>query len=160
MNNPKRSKFGENFLKLDSYAEPVQFNYDGGQAKFMTRIGSFITLLEITTVLYFAFSRLTLMASKEAGSITSTFEVPKPNTLYGADKNFTFAFGISTFTGSDTTADVADYFSISAIQVNWNETANEGYRTSSLISRPCTADDFGLDGVKSPESKFFNAAPN
>ena len=70
---------------MDSYAEPVQFNYDGGKTKFSTRIGSFITMCEIMVVLYFAFSRLIVMASKEAGTITSTFEFPKPNTMYGAD---------------------------------------------------------------------------
>lgn len=160
MQKPTRRKFGENFLKLDSYAEPVQFNYDGGLVKFKTRIGSFITLLEICTVLYFAFSRLTVMASKSSTSIASTIEFPNPNTFYGADQNFTFAFGISTFTGSDTTVDIADYVSIGAQQSRWNDTVGESYQTSALLYRPCTAEDFGLNGVKSPDSKFFQAAPN
>ena len=128
MKKPTRRKFGENFLKLDSYAEPVQFNYDGGLVKFKTRIGSFITLLEICTVLYFAISRLTVMASKSSSSIATTFEFPKPDTYYGADQNFTFAFGISSFVGYDSID--PEYVSIEAQQSNWNETLGEKFTTS------------------------------
>ena len=74
---PKRNaKLGENFLKLDGYAEPVRLHYNGGMVNFKTRIGSVITLLEIAVVLSFAVNRFIVLHAKSSSVVTSYLHIP------------------------------------------------------------------------------------
>jgi len=121
---PKRSaKLGENFLKLDGYAEPVRFHYNGGLVNFKTRVGSVITLLELFAVLAFAFNRIAVMNAKTASTITSYVQIPHGSSYFGDGTNLTFAFGISTFKGG-VEPDQDDYVSIGAQYSTWNMTDN------------------------------------
>lgn len=101
----------------------MNFNYDGGHEKFKTRVGSVLTMLEIATLLWFATSKLTLMASKESTSISSNTEFPEAGHAYGGAENFTFAFGISSWNGIGN-FDYADYVTIHAAYNNWNDIGN------------------------------------
>ena len=148
-----KEKPGEKFLKIDSHAEAVTFNFDGGQTKFKTRVGSVLTLLEIGTLLWFALSKLSIMAAKSSTSISTNTFFPDQTIEYGGSTNFTFAYGISGW-ASNSSADLTNYISLQVQYNNWN---NEGNMTTSpLQTRPCTAEDFGIDGVpKSDNSKFY-----
>lgn len=49
-----RQSFGDKFKKLDSYAQQVKFNFDGGQTFFKTKRGALVSL--INSLLVFAFA--------------------------------------------------------------------------------------------------------
>lgn len=154
---PKRSaKLGENFLKLDGYAEPVRLHYNGGMVNFRTRVGSVITLLELACVLMFAINRILVMNAKDNPTVTSYLDLPPTGVYFGESTNLTFAYGISTFAGG-VEADQDDYVSISAQYTTWNQTTN--FTNTPLLVRHCTPADFGLDGPVAADSKFFPASP-
>ena len=148
-----KEKPGENFLKIDSHAEPVTFNIDGGQTKFKTRVGSVLTLLEIGTLLWFAASKISIMAAKTSTSISTNTFFPDQTQEYGVSSNFTFAYGISGW-ASGSSIDLTNYISLSVVYNTWVDEGN--MTTTPIKTRPCTAEDFGIDGVpRSDNSKFY-----
>jgi hypothetical protein len=126
MPKPNRKKFGTGFLKLDSYAEPVRLNYDGGQTLFKTRTGSCITLIEIGVVLLFTVQHLNTMAARTNYTVSTNFESPDYTTPYGQAQNFTFAFGISSFSGG-AVVDLDDYVTLRPQYAIWNQSVSDSF---------------------------------